>query len=291
MIRIRIIVAGSRDFCNYDVMNDILTKYLETTNKELEPNLDQVEIEFVSGTARGADTYGEQFAQKMGYPIKRFPADWNTYGKKAGYVRNNEMAQYSITDESHGVLFAFWDGQSKGTKHMINLAKSNGVEVRVILGKRDHLIAGEPIKLSEMAKKTQEEPKIYTTYFAKTKFLTEDVVPIAICAKLPRGYNGLQYKKLAPKYETLTNYKNDGDWERYDEEYTRTILDQLNPDAVINDLRKLSQGKDIALVCYEKDQKECHRGLVAEWLKQSGYSCSEYGSEADYYSSLQQKTR
>ena len=68
----------------------------------------------------------------MGNPskVKRFVPDWNTYGKSAGYRRNAEMAKYA--SEAYGVLFAFWDGQSRGTKHMIDLANKYGLEVHVV---------------------------------------------------------------------------------------------------------------------------------------------------------------
>ena len=88
------------------------------------------QVKFISGTARGADILGEQFAYTYEYDVIRFPADWNTYGKSAGYRRNAEMAKYA--SEAYGVLFAFWDGQSRGTKHMIDLAKRYGLEVHVV---------------------------------------------------------------------------------------------------------------------------------------------------------------
>ena len=48
---------------------------------------------------------------------------------------------------------------------------------------------------------------IYTTYFAKLKKLPDNVIPISICGKAPGWYGGLQYKKLAPKYDFLSNGK------------------------------------------------------------------------------------
>lgn len=128
---IRVIVAGGRDFNDKYLMEDnlmewILDIYLENHNKE------RVEIEFISGKARGADTLGEMFAKEHGYKVKEFPANWTAYGKSAGYIRNEQMAKYAVSDGNHGVLFAFWDGKSKGTKHMIDLAKKHGLEVNVV---------------------------------------------------------------------------------------------------------------------------------------------------------------
>ena len=85
----------------------------------------QTEIEIVSGTANGADKLGEKYANDNGYPIKQFSANWDKYGKSAGYKRNAQMADYADT------LIAFWDGKSRGTKHMIDLAKRGNLKVKV----------------------------------------------------------------------------------------------------------------------------------------------------------------
>lgn len=119
----RIIVAGSRNFTNYDLLKDILDSFIDQLPKS-------AQIEIISGRARGADSLGEKFAKEMGYSLKYFPADWKHLGKKAGYIRNNEMAEYAFGAIGH--LFAFWDGQSKGTEHMINLAHKHGLVVHVI---------------------------------------------------------------------------------------------------------------------------------------------------------------
>ena len=111
----KIIIAGSRTFNDYNLLksscDNLLTQF---TN-----------IEIVSGTARGADKLGERYAREKGYSIKEFPANWNL-GKSAGYIRNAEMAQYS------DMLIAFWDGTSKGTKHMIDLANKIGIKVEIV---------------------------------------------------------------------------------------------------------------------------------------------------------------
>lgn len=81
--------------------------------------------EVVSGTAKGVDQMGEDWANKNNLPIKRFPAEWNKHGKKAGYIRNEQMADYA------NALIAIWDGESKGTKHMIWAAQLKGLQVYV----------------------------------------------------------------------------------------------------------------------------------------------------------------
>lgn len=118
---LRVIIAGSRDFNNYNLLSSTISNFLKENTKN---------VEIVSGTARGADQLGEQFAIEYGYQIKRFPANWNLYGKSAGPIRNREMAEYA--SGAQGVLFAFWDGKSKGTKSMIELAKKYGLDVHVV---------------------------------------------------------------------------------------------------------------------------------------------------------------
>lgn len=79
----------------------------------------------ISGTARGADLLGEEWARAHDVPIERFPADWNKYGKSAGYKRNEQMA------DAAQALIALWDGSSRGTKHMIDIAMRKGLSVCV----------------------------------------------------------------------------------------------------------------------------------------------------------------
>lgn len=82
----------------------------------------------ISGTAGGADTLGEKWAERMGIPVERFPARWRVNGvyvPSAGYKRNVEMAEHA------DALVAIWDGVSKGTGHMINIARAKGLEVFV----------------------------------------------------------------------------------------------------------------------------------------------------------------
>jgi hypothetical protein len=121
---------------------------------------------------------------------------------------------------------------------------------------------------------------IYTTYFAKLKKLPENVIPIAICAKPPTGYNVAIYRMLAPKYDFFAKYKITKDAEEFTENYTGQVLNQLNPTRVIAELYYQIGAApcscDIALVCYEKSEDFCHRHLVANWLREHGYPCEEY---------------
>jgi hypothetical protein len=121
---IRIIIAGSRDFNDYALLEKALREYI--TSRKINPD----EIEIVSGHARGADSLGELFAKNNKLQLAKFPAQWDKYGKSAGYIRNREMADYALQET--GVLFAFWDGQSRGTNHMINFSREKGLEVNVV---------------------------------------------------------------------------------------------------------------------------------------------------------------
>ena len=111
----KLIIAGGREF------NDI--SYLSET---VNANYDVEDLEIVCGMARGADHLGLCFANSNQLPIHKFPAEWDKYGKSAGYRRNAEMATFSDS------LLAFWDGKSKGTKHMIDLAEKNGLAVQIV---------------------------------------------------------------------------------------------------------------------------------------------------------------
>ena len=126
MKELRVIIAGSRDFNDYELLKKSAIEII--TKKTMLPDLTRI----VSGGARGADTLGERFANEMGLEISRFIPDWDGLGKRAGYVRNAEMAKFAVEDDNDGMLIAFWDGQSRGTKHMIDLAKRYGLEVHVV---------------------------------------------------------------------------------------------------------------------------------------------------------------
>ena len=123
---IKIIIAGSRLFNDFTFAEKQLMAYFKTHN------IHRQDLEIISGTAKGADRIGEQFAEKYGIKLTKFPADWNRYGKAAGYIRNEEMANYA---KDNGILFAFWDGQSKGTSHMISTASKYNLTIQTILYK------------------------------------------------------------------------------------------------------------------------------------------------------------
>jgi len=79
----------------------------------------------ISGRARGADTLGEEWAKANNVPREVYPANWDLYGKSAGFIRNKQMAEVAEA------LIALWDGSSKGTSHMINIARAKGIRVYI----------------------------------------------------------------------------------------------------------------------------------------------------------------
>ena len=112
----KLIVAGSRGFTDKRRVFEALDKLYKK----------RIDLEIVSGLAKGPDTYGKEWAEKNEVPLHKFPADWDRFGKSAGYKRNEEMAKFG------DALAAFYDGKSKGTMHMINLAKKHGLKVAII---------------------------------------------------------------------------------------------------------------------------------------------------------------
>jgi hypothetical protein len=107
------IIAGSRNNIEYQ---DVLTAIRDC------PWSSEI-TEVVSGKARGVDTLGERWSIENNISIKEFPADWKKFGKSAGHRRNEQMGDYA------DALIAVWDGESKGTKHMIDYSKNKGLRV------------------------------------------------------------------------------------------------------------------------------------------------------------------
>tara|TARA_B110000238_G_C16137951_1_gene444740 strand:+ start:2497 stop:2853 length:357 start_codon:yes stop_codon:yes gene_type:complete len=115
---IKVIIAGGRDFNDAKLLE---RSFLDNFNKYRNH-----EVQIVSGTAKGADAMGEALAAMYNLDVVKFPALWHVYGRSAGYKRNVQMAE----NATH--LLAFWDGKSKGTEHMINIANRMELKVRVI---------------------------------------------------------------------------------------------------------------------------------------------------------------
>lgn len=111
----RVIVAGSRD----NVSQTDIDHAIEASGWVKEITV------VVSGAARGVDRMGENWAKRNGITIDSRPANWDKYGKSAGYKRNQEMA------DNADALIAVWDGVSRGTGHMVDIAKAKKLPVFV----------------------------------------------------------------------------------------------------------------------------------------------------------------
>lgn len=115
----RLVIAGSRDFNDYTLLS-------KAVDKHLGDKVDNAKIIIISGTAPGADQLGERYAKERGYKLECYPADWGHYGKAAGPVRNMNMA--NVADD----VIVFWDGESSGTKNMIETAKAKNIPCTVV---------------------------------------------------------------------------------------------------------------------------------------------------------------
>ena len=120
MKEFKLVVAGGRDFTDYAKASNAIN---ELANGSV---CTPYAVAIVSGMARGADAIGAEFARTNNVKLYEFPADWDVHGKRAGFIRNEEMGRFSDG------LLAFWDGQSLGTKHMIEFMKRLNKPVFVV---------------------------------------------------------------------------------------------------------------------------------------------------------------
>lgn len=119
----RVLVCGSREFRNGNMLYQVLNDIRRYINEILED-----EITIIEGTCRGADRIAGEWAGEKGIDCLEFPAQWDKYGRRAGYLRNQQML-----DEGHpDLVVAFQLPGSRGTAMMVDLALKAGVETIVI---------------------------------------------------------------------------------------------------------------------------------------------------------------
>ncbi len=111
-----VIVAGGRDFDDYQLMSEVLDDYFT----------DKADARIISGMAHGADALAIRYADEHKMTKVLFPANWKRHPRRAGFLRNEDMLEVA----TH--LVAFWDGESHGTKHMIDIAKEKGIPIKII---------------------------------------------------------------------------------------------------------------------------------------------------------------
>lgn len=112
----KIIIAGSRSFQNYKLLKEKMDK--------LTIKLDNIVV--ISGHALGTDRLGERWAWENGFTCEVYHPDYTKYGKEAPIIRNKEMCKVASS------LVAFWDQKSLGTRHIIEHARKQGLQVKVI---------------------------------------------------------------------------------------------------------------------------------------------------------------
>lgn len=141
--RFYLLVAGSRDYANYGEMKAVLDKCLEK-HQALGH-----EIVIVSGGVNGADSLAERYAQANGYRTIIMEADWKTYGKRAGYLRNEKMHKKIASKPNRGCI-CFWDGESRGTQHNFKLAEIYHNQIKVLNYKEHRFLTEKEIKAYAM---------------------------------------------------------------------------------------------------------------------------------------------
>lgn len=127
-IQCRLLISGTREEVEDKDALYRCIKYGIIKLKRKYPNLLNENIEIVQGGAKGVDTLAKKFAKKYGFKCTQFDADWDTYGKSAGFRRNSEMAEYIMNSEVYFLIaFPQKDGESKGTWGMIELAEKKSI--------------------------------------------------------------------------------------------------------------------------------------------------------------------
>jgi len=136
----KIIIAGSIEFSDYLFLKEMCLKIIH--GEQINRKVQNKYLEFISGTAKGADVLGERFAKAYGFKPKLFPANWTdltppvitgvnsrgVYNKLAGHNRNQKMVDY-VVENGGGILIAFRINNSAGTTDMIRRAKKANIKV------------------------------------------------------------------------------------------------------------------------------------------------------------------
>ena len=109
----KVLVCGSRDWVDWKLIRLVVSQLPK-------------DCLVIHGGAAGADSMAGYVAKQLGLSVKVFPAQWDRFGRAAGYVRNIEML-----DQNPDLVIAFHDGKSKGTKHSVMEAKKRNIKTSV----------------------------------------------------------------------------------------------------------------------------------------------------------------
>lgn len=227
--KFRVIIAGGRDFTDYQLLRQKCDKILADKSKSSQ-------IVIVSGTARGADRLGERYARERGFQVERYPADWDADGKSAGPIRNAKMA------ENADALIAFWDGESRGTYNMIDTA----------IRREDMLI--RIVNYAEIyAKRKQYQLLQETAQYAKEHITGKGMhTGIAWFQDSYEEYCSVAGKSLIPE-NTLFFHKEDADRFLKDAPHIKEIAQKISSERTPDDIEKVRDfiGRNFSLVLEE----------------------------------------
>jgi hypothetical protein len=113
---LKVIVAGGRDFDDYNLLEEKLNNLFSKT----------AHVVIISGMAKGVDSLAVKYAENNKLRVSEFPAKWQKFGNASGFRRNVEMARFA------DACVCFWNGKSPGTKHMIETARRMKLKLRII---------------------------------------------------------------------------------------------------------------------------------------------------------------
>ena len=121
----RILITGSRTWSDEEVIRRAIETAVDDAF-EADSDMAIENVVIVHGACpRGADEIADHHARREDYRVERHPADWDAHGKRAGLIRNSEMAKAGAD-----VCLAFCKDNSRGTEHMIAAARRAGIRVR-----------------------------------------------------------------------------------------------------------------------------------------------------------------
>ena len=110
----KVLICGDRNWSTHESIQAYLHKLQEIGYDTI-----------IEGGARGADRIAEQEGRKLGLTILEFPAEWNKYGRAAGFIRNTQM----LVEGQPELVVAFHPNikESKGTANMVQQATKAGI--------------------------------------------------------------------------------------------------------------------------------------------------------------------
>lgn len=222
----RVLVCGDRNWPRYSVIRKRLEKLPEDTI-------------IVHGCARGADRIAGAVAKELGFKVEKFPADWKHYGKAAGPIRNKKMLKEGKPD----LVLAFHSNlsASRGTKHMVTIARKAGVEVEVITG-------------------------ILQVYTSSYQYKGPDRLDITVKTG---------DRDFAPSWEMVRQYKSGClSQKEYIKQYYQRMRRSFRKNRSKWD--DLLDRQKVVLVCFCPPGEFCHRLILAEILEKLG---AEYKGE------------